>query len=161
MTHTQFDPADHIRPWRPATRRSRLARRSSRSPRARGWAGSAGAIWSTPSDLLAWDMALIGGKVLADASYRTLTTPRHSKDGRSTGYGCGDGIIEQGPAVVFKHGGAVSGFVAENIVVPATRSAIVMLANTDFASLGPLEDGILDQARAARRRAHDQRAVSA
>jgi CubicO group peptidase (beta-lactamase class C family) len=111
-------------------------------PEGRGWAGSAGAIWSTPSDMLAWDMALIGGKVLADSSYRTLTTPRHLKDGRSTGYGCGDGIIEQGPAVVFRHGGAVSGFVAENIVVPATRSAIVMMANTDFASLDALENAI-------------------
>jgi D-alanyl-D-alanine carboxypeptidase len=39
----------------------------------------------------------------------------------------------------------VSGFVAENIVVPATRSAIVMMANTDFASLDSLEDHILDK----------------
>jgi hypothetical protein len=112
-------------------------------PEARGWAGTAGAIWSTPSDVLAWDMALTSGKVLSDDSYRTLTTPRHLKDGRSTGYGCGDGIREEGPAVVFQHGGAVSGFVAENIVVPATRSAIVVMANTDFASLDSLERGIL------------------
>ena len=43
--------------------------------------------------------------------------------------------------------GAVSGFVAENIVVPATRSAIVMLANTrNFGSRSiPLAASILDK----------------
>ena len=45
--------------------------------------------------------------------------------------------------MVLEHGGAVSGFVAENIVVPATRSAIVMLANTDFGSLDSLGRAIL------------------
>ncbi|HZS58133.1 MAG TPA: serine hydrolase domain-containing protein [Gemmatimonadaceae bacterium] len=143
MTHTQFDPTDHIPAMATGYTTYALSAPFPAAPEARGWAGTAGAIWSTPSDLLAWDMALIGGKVLNDTSYHTLTTPRHLKDGRSTGYGCGDGIVEEGPAVVFRHGGAVSGFVAENIVVPATRSAIVMLANTDFASLGALEDSIL------------------
>jgi D-alanyl-D-alanine carboxypeptidase len=143
MTHTQFDPADHTPAMATGYTTYALGAPFPADPEGRGWAGSAGAIWSTPSDMLAWDMALIGGKVLADSSYRALTTPRHLKDGRSTGYGCGDGIVEQGPAVVFRHGGAVSGFVAENIVVPVTRSAIVLMANTDFASLDSLENSIL------------------
>ncbi|HTA74578.1 MAG TPA: serine hydrolase domain-containing protein [Gemmatimonadaceae bacterium] len=145
MAHTQFDPVDHTPAMATGYTTYALGPPFPAEPEGRGWAGSAGAIWSTPSDLVAWDMALIGGKVLSDDSYRTLTTPRRLKDGRSTGYGCGDGIVEEGPAVVFKHGGAVSGFVAENIVVPATRSAIVMMANTDFASLDSLEDHILDK----------------
>lgn len=113
------------------------------APEGRGWAGSAGAIYSTPTDLLTWDLALVGGKVLSPEGYHTLTTPRHLTDGRSTGYGCGEGVQESGPAIILEHGGAVSGFVAENIVVPATRSAIVMLANTDFASLAALDDSII------------------
>ena len=145
MTHTQFDPVDHTPAMATGYTTYALGPPFPAEPEGRGWAGSAGAIWSTPSDIAAWDMALIGGKVLSDDSYRTLTTPRRLKDGRSTGYGCGDGIVEEGPAVVFKHGGAVSGFVAENIVVPATRSAIVMMANTDFASLDALENHILDK----------------
>ncbi len=143
MTHTQFDPADHTTAMATGYTTYALGAPFAAQPEGRGWAGSAGAIWSTPSDILAWDMALIGGKVLSSDSYRTLTTPRHLSDGRSTGYGCGDGISEEGSALVFKHGGAVSGFVARNIVVPATRSAIVMMANTDFASLNELEDSIL------------------
>jgi D-alanyl-D-alanine carboxypeptidase len=143
MTHTQFDPAQHTDAMATGYTTYALGAPYAVAPEARGWAGSAGAIWSTPSDILAWDLALIGGKVLSADSYRTLTTPRHLKDGRSTGYGCGDGVSEEGPAVELKHGGAVSGFVARNIVVPATRSALVFMANTDFASLGGLEDDIL------------------
>lgn len=142
MTHSQFDP-EHTPAMATGYTTYALSAPFPAQPEGKGWAGTAGAIWSTPSDMLAWDMALIGGKVLADSSYRTLTTPRILKDGRSTGYGCGDGIIQQGPALVFRHGGAVSGFVAENIVVPATRSAIVLMANTDFASLDSLENTIL------------------
>ena len=100
-------------------------------PEGKGWTGGAGAIWSTPTDLLAWDLALVTGRVLSPASYQVLTTPRRLADGRSTGYGCGDGIDDRGPAIVLSHGGAVSGSVAHNTVLPASRSAIVLLANSE------------------------------
>src|SRR5262249_10870814 len=116
MKNTAFDPTEHTAQMASGYTTCALGPAIRAQPEGRGWAGSAGAIWSTPTDLLSWDMALIGGKVLNSDSYRTLTTPRHLKDGRSTGYGCGDGIREEGPALIFQHGGAVSGFVAENIV---------------------------------------------
>ena len=115
------------------------------APEGRGWAGSAGAIWSTPSDLLAWDLALTSGKVLNADSYRTLTTARRLTDGRTSHYGCGEGVNDGGEAIVLAHGGAVSGFVAQNVVVPSTGSALVMLANTDFAALDSLERAIVQQ----------------
>ena len=115
------------------------------APEGAGWAGMAGALWSTPSDLLTWDLALLDGKVLGPDSYRTLTTPRRLADGRSTGYGCGDGVSDRGEAVVLTHGGAVSGFTAQNTVIPATRSAIVLMSNADFGSLGDLSRAILAQ----------------
>jgi D-alanyl-D-alanine carboxypeptidase len=145
MQHTQFEPAAGGPNMASGYTTFALGPAISAKPEGRGWAGSAGAIWSTPTDLLDWDLALISGKVINNESYRTLTTPRHLTDGRSTGYGCGDGVNEEGPAIVLKHGGAVSGFVAENIVVPSTRSAIVLLANTDFATLDTLEDAILEK----------------
>ena len=112
-------------------------------PEAEGWVGSAGAIWSTPTDLVTWDLALMGGKVLSPASYHTLATARRLSDGRSTGYGCGQGVDDRGEAVVLSHGGAVSGFVAQNVIVPATRAAVALLANTDFGSIGPLRNQLL------------------
>ena len=114
-------------------------------PEAQGWLGGAAGLWSTPSDLLEWDLALIDGKVVSPASYRLMTTPRRLSDGRTTGYGCGLEIRDRGPAVVLSHGGWLSGFNARNTFVPATRSGIVLLANTDsaFPALEALSDAIL------------------
>ena len=100
-------------------------------PEGEGWIGAAGGIWSTPSDLLTWDLALVDGKVVSESSYRTMSTPRRLRDGRSTGYGCGLLVRDGGPAVVLTHNGAVSGFAAFNAFVPATHSGVVLLANMD------------------------------
>ena len=143
MTHTLYQPAPGGAMMASGYTTFAFGAPFAAKPEADGWTSTAGGIWSTPTDLLAWDLALIDGKVLNPESYHVLTTPRHLKDGRSTGYGCGDGVRDQGPAVVLAHGGAVSGFVAQNIVVPVTRSGIVTLANTDFASLDSLEQAIL------------------
>ena len=110
---------------------------------AQGWIGAAGAIWSTPTDLLAWDLALIDGKVLSPESYAKLTTPRVLTDGRLTTYGCGLGVQKTGNAVIFSHGGGIAGIVTQNIVIPATRSGIVTLANADFAATGDITSALI------------------
>lgn len=112
-------------------------------PEARGWAGSAGAIWSTPSDLLTWDASLLDHTLISPASFAVLSTAQRLTDGRSSGYGCGEGVNDRGPAVVLSHGGAVSGFVAQNTVIPATRSAVVLLSNTDFSPIGALNQELV------------------
>jgi CubicO group peptidase (beta-lactamase class C family) len=114
-------------------------------PEATGWAGAAGAIWSTPTDLLRWDLSLLNHELISPASYRVITTAQRLTDGRSSGYGCGEGVNDRGPAVVLSHGGAVAGFVAQNVVVPATRSALVILSNSDFSPVGELEQELLDK----------------
>lgn len=115
-----------------------LADPSPVAPEGEGWIGAAGAIWSTPTDLLAWDLALIDGKVLSPASFATLTSPRLLTDGRETTYGCGLGVQRTGDALIYSHGGGIAGIVTQNIVIPSTRSAIVTLANADFAATGNL-----------------------
>ena len=112
-------------------------------PEADGWVGAAGAIWSTPTDLMKWDLGLMDGKVLAKESYRLLTTPRTLTDSRSTGYGCGLSANINGETIILSHGGAVSGFVATNIFVPATRSAVVVMSNADGAATGAITDAIV------------------
>lgn len=108
-----------------------------------GWLAMAGALWSTPKDLLAWDLALMDGKVLSAASWRTMTTPRRLADGRSTNYGCGQFVRDRDAALVLTHEGIVAGFNAWNAIVPATRSAVVLLANADFGVSRPLREAIL------------------
>jgi CubicO group peptidase (beta-lactamase class C family) len=114
-------------------------------PEAKGWAGAAGAIWSTPTDLLTWDSSLLNHTLIAPASYAVLTTPQRLSDGRSSGYGCGEGINDRGRAVTFSHGGAVSGFVAQNTILPGTKSALVVLSNSDFSPVGELNQLLLQK----------------
>ena len=115
-------------------------------PEGKGWAGPAGAIWSTPTDLLTWDLALLDKKLISPASYATMTTAQRLSDGRSSGYGCGESVNDRGPALVLSHGGAVSGFVAQNTVIPATKSAVVLLSNTDFSPIGELNAELVRRA---------------
>jgi CubicO group peptidase (beta-lactamase class C family) len=85
-----------------------------------------------------WDLALMDGKVLNAKSWKTMTTPRELKDGRSSAYGCGLQLRDRGPVLVLVHSGGVSGFGARNAMIPATRSAVVVMANADYAG------GVLD-----------------
>ena len=98
---------------------------------ARGWIGSAGAIYSTASDLAAWDLALVTGKALNPSSYALMTAPRQLTDGRISFYGCGLSISFRPDRKILAHNGAVAGFYALNSCVPSTKSAVVVLSNFD------------------------------
>jgi D-alanyl-D-alanine carboxypeptidase len=117
-------------------------------PEASSWAGMAGAIWSTPTDLLTWDRALLDHTLISPASYTTLATAQRLTDGRSSGYGCGEAVNDRGQAAVLSHGGAVSGFVAQNTVIPSTKSAVVLLSNTDFSPIGALNQELVSKVMA-------------
>jgi D-alanyl-D-alanine carboxypeptidase len=95
----------------------------------RGWVAAAGALFSTPADLAAWDLALIGGRVLKPESFKLMTTPRRLNDGTVSNYGCGLAMGERGGVAFLSHSGAVNGFHALNIVVPSTRSAAILFSN--------------------------------
>lgn len=140
LERTQYEPANPTTAADMATGYTSfgLSEPLRAEPEGKGWAGPAGAIWSTPSDLLTWDLALLDKKLISPASYTTMTTAQRLSDGRSSGYGCGESVNDRGPAVVLSHGGAVSGFVAQNTVIPATKSAVVVLSNTDFSPIGEL-----------------------
>lgn len=100
-------------------------------PEGKGWVAAAGAIWSTPSDLAKWDLALVDGKVLKPESFRLMATPRTLASGASGGYGCGLSISRVRGQTVLAHNGAVAGFYALNATVPATRSAVILFSNLD------------------------------
>ena len=120
-----------------------LADRIRAEPEAKGWAGSAGAIWSTPTDLLTWDLSLLDHTIITAGSFGTMTTAQRLTDGRSSGYGCGEAVNDRGRAVVISHDGAVSGFVAQNTVIPATRSAVVLLSNADLSPVGEINQALV------------------
>ncbi|MEP7347990.1 MAG: serine hydrolase domain-containing protein [Gemmatimonadaceae bacterium] len=143
MTRTAFDRVPNDSNTSLGYTSYALAEPSVAEPEAQGWIGAAGAIWSTPTDLLAWDLALIDGKVLSPASFAKLTTPRLLTDGRLTTYGCGLGVQKTGDALIYSHGGGIAGIVTQNIVIPSTRSGIVTLANSDFAATGEITSALI------------------
>lgn len=143
LTRTMYEPASSVADMARGYTSFGLAEQIPADPEATGWVGAAGGIWSTPTDLLRWDLALLNREILSRASYATLTTPQRLTDGRTSGYGCGESVNDRGPALTLSHGGAVSGFVAQNTVIPSTRSALVVLSNSDFSPTGALQQELL------------------
>lgn len=120
------------------------------TPEAQGWIHAAGGIYASASDLMRWNLALAEGHeatkqagLLTPKGWRRITSSRTLADGRSTDYGCGIGVRRMSGETVLSHSGAISGFVAYNAVVPRTRSAVVLLANTEGASVGDLHQTLL------------------
>lgn len=111
-------------------------------PEGRGWIAAAGGIFSTPTDLAKWNLALTGGKVLRPASYELMTRKRQLKDGRLSDYGCGLQMRSQGGRDVLVHTGAVSGFNAYNATIPGTRSAVTVFVNLE-GGLGSIPGDLL------------------
>ncbi len=111
-------------------------------PEGKGWIAAAGALYSTASDLALWDLALLEGKLLRPESYRLMTTARQLPDGSTTEYGCGLRVSALDKRVVWAHSGMVAGFHAWNGLIPSSKSAVIMLANTG-SGLGDLPDQIL------------------
>jgi D-alanyl-D-alanine carboxypeptidase len=142
LTHTAYEPAPNGMMAKGYTSFG-LSDPIDAVPEAKGWAGAAGAIWSTPSDLLTWDLSLLNHTLISPASFAVLATPQRLTDGRSSGYGCGQSINDRGSAVTLSHGGAVSGFVAQNTIIPSIKSALVVLSNSDFSPVGELNQQLL------------------
>ncbi len=138
LTHTRYEPRRGEPGLAEGYTPIGLSAAEPSIPEGKGWIGAAGGLWSTPEDLMKWDLALIDGKVLKPASWKFMTTPRALTDGRSSAYGCGQSLRDRGPVLVVSHGGGVSGFGARNAFIPATRSAVVVMANADWAA------GVLD-----------------
>ncbi len=90
--------------------------------------GGAGALCSTVLDLLAWQRALDGGRVLGPEQLTAMRTG-HVKSGASGQYGYGVGVgALQGHAQV-AHSGGINGFSAWLASYPDDRLTVVVLTN--------------------------------
>ncbi len=76
---------------------------------------------------------MINQTVLKPASYKEMETVVLLKNGAPTRYGLGVGVSMVNGHRVLEHGGEVSGFTAENIVMPDDKMAVVVLTNQDAA----------------------------
>ena len=96
------------------------------------WAGAAGAMYSTVDDLLKWNQALYGGKVLNEKSLQAALTPVTLKNGGATPMQYGYGLVLtkfRGEDIV-SHGGGLHGFITQLAYYPKEKISIVMFSNT-------------------------------
>ncbi|MFZ0794722.1 MAG: serine hydrolase domain-containing protein, partial [Candidatus Korobacteraceae bacterium] len=92
-----------------------------------------GELAMTAEDLAKWDISIINQSVMKPASYREMETETVLKNGVGTRYGLGVFVTSANGQRVLEHGGEVSGFTAENIVMPDDKIAVVVLTNQDAA----------------------------
>ena len=98
-----------------------------------------GNVYSSLEDLLQWDRALYGEKLLKPESIRLMFTPGYLNDGTAIDYGFGFGISDKGRVV--SHGGAWVGFRSLIIRYLDRRGTIIMLINCP----SPKNTGIVDE----------------
>jgi CubicO group peptidase (beta-lactamase class C family) len=84
---------------------------------------SAGALYSTTEDLLRWEQALFGGKVLSAASLARMTTPFQSD------YALGVGVRTVSGHKVIDHGGGIEGFNTFLAYYPDDKLTVAALSN--------------------------------
>ena len=88
-----------------------------------------GGICTTASDLAQWNRALHGGRVLSDASYLAMTTPRGAP-AIAGNYGLGLYVrAESWGKNVILHEGTTAGYAAANRWYPADSISVIVLYN--------------------------------
>jgi CubicO group peptidase (beta-lactamase class C family) len=139
MAHSYFEPGKDVPGLASGYTSFALGKPELATLEADGWIFTAGAMYASASDLAKWDLALMDGKILKPESYRLMTAARVLSSGKSANYGCGLQVGLQENETLLRHGGAVSGFLAYNTAMPRTKSAVVVLANTDYVSPAALQ----------------------
>ncbi len=96
-----------------------------------GWMFAACELAMPASDLALWNISLMNRSLLAPASYDAMFTEVKLKDGTGSKYGLGVYVGEREGHRFVSHDGEVSGFVSDNIVFPADKTAVTVLTNVD------------------------------
>src|SRR5262249_32595052 len=93
---------------------------------------AAGALYSTTEDLLKWELALFGGKVLKAASLEKMTTPFKGN------YAFGLMVDTSGTHKVFGHGGGIEGFSTQLEYYPEEKLTVAVLSNVSSGAPGQI-----------------------
>lgn len=102
------------------------------TPAATGWLYAAGELAMSAEDLAKWNIARIDRALLPADDWQAQETPVRLTDGSSNGYGLGVIAATQDGRRAVEHSGEAVGFLAQNVVLPEERAAIVVLTNAMF-----------------------------
>ena len=92
---------------------------------------SAGAICSTVRDLVKWQRALVGGKVVSAKSFEQMTTPDSLPGGRRMNYGFGLTVGQVGNKKMVAHGGGIFGFTTAGVFIPEDQINVAVFTNSE------------------------------
>lgn len=90
---------------------------------------SAGGMCSTIGDLVKWNRALHGGRVVSSASYALMTTPQSAATSSGYGFGLFVQQLPQGRSIVI-HGGSTFDFRSVTAWIPSAAITVTVLTNT-------------------------------
>jgi D-alanyl-D-alanine carboxypeptidase len=108
--------------------------------------GAAGSLLSTASDLVRWEIALTGGKVVKPESYVQMATGAVLADGKGTGYGFGLRVDDWEGRRRVSHGGGIFGFASVLLTLPDDGLTVAVLSNSDSVNPGNVADTVARQA---------------
>ena len=91
----------------------------------------AGALCSTVRDLVKWQRALMGGRVVNAQSYALMTTPDTLNNGRPLVYGFGLSAGKLGAHRQIGHNGGINGFTTASVYYPDDSVNVVVFSNAD------------------------------
>ncbi len=92
---------------------------------------AAGALVSDLDGLWRWNQALHGGKLISAALYQRMTTPEGSAMTSPMNYGYGLSVDSLRGQTLLQHGGGIHGFVSSLNYLPASKTTVVALRNSD------------------------------
>ncbi|MCF6407933.1 beta-lactamase family protein [Chitinophaga filiformis] len=120
---------------------------------------AAGGLISSGDDMVKWNNALHGGKLLSDSTYRLMITPKENafREHLTFGtidYGYGITIPRQTAIPELAVTGVAPGFISMNVYFPATKTSVIVLENmarymTDLKKSFYYHEQILDLVKAA------------
>ena len=104
---------------------------------------AAGALVSTVDDLLRWNLALHGGKVLKPATYARMTTPQGVAAAAPVPYGFGIGRMTVRGRSALAHTGGIHGFLSNLVYLPESGLTAAIVRNTDSRASTAIERRLL------------------
>jgi CubicO group peptidase (beta-lactamase class C family) len=136
MRHTTLDDNAQLIPKRASGYRASGRTRSNAEFVDTSWLYSAGGIHSTVGDLLIWERALLGGRVLPLDEVKGMWAPALGS------YGYGWQLLPPSPQtfnrrLVF-HAGGTTGFATDLLIYPEEQVTVIILANLMPVSLAEL-----------------------
>lgn len=101
--------------------------------------GAAGALIGTVGDLATWAHALHHGRIVDAASYKAMTTPTKTSDGKESPYGYGLALAELRGHKTIGHGGGIFGFVTASVYIPEEDVFVAVFHNAAPSPTSPDE----------------------